>query len=177
MCVYLYVCNNCPFWTDFRCPVFRPTWDEFTNFSKYIQHLEKDEGVHRRAGICKIIPPECWFVREDAYDLNDELGSIIVNPDRQFISGKKGAHTININKERKSMSVLEFFNHCSKHSFESENESRGTAAREDSWIEREKQLWNAVGRKSGHDDTKSPLAIYGNLMFNLMFTIASNLFL
>lgn len=35
--------------------IFRPTWDEFKDFSKYIQHIEK-QGAHK-AGIAKVNDP------------------------------------------------------------------------------------------------------------------------
>ena len=115
--------------------------------------------MHLTYGICKVIPPDGWFVREDAYDLYGEVGKIIItNPNCQFISGKKGAHTININ-DQKDMSVLGFSNYCAQYSYESELHSS------DSYVEREKHLWRAVGQKSGHDDTNAPLAIYGIYSF------------
>ena len=32
--------------------VFRPTWDEFKDFNKYIEYVES-QGAHR-AGVCKV---------------------------------------------------------------------------------------------------------------------------
>lgn len=35
--------------------VFRPTWDEFKDFSTYVQYIE-DQGAHK-AGIAKVCVP------------------------------------------------------------------------------------------------------------------------
>jgi len=37
------------------CPIYRPTTEEFSNFTKYVHEIEKksDNGV----GIIKVIPP------------------------------------------------------------------------------------------------------------------------
>jgi hypothetical protein len=39
------------------CPVYRPTLKEFSNFSKYIQFIEKDVNLEQ-IGLVKIIPPQ-----------------------------------------------------------------------------------------------------------------------
>jgi [histone H3]-trimethyl-L-lysine9/36 demethylase len=39
------------------CPIYRPTLNEFQNFSKYIQHIEKSVDLEQ-VGLVKIIPPE-----------------------------------------------------------------------------------------------------------------------
>lgn len=49
--------------------VFRPTWDEFKNFSKYVQHMES-KGAHK-AGLAKVIPPAEWVPRKNGYKLTD----------------------------------------------------------------------------------------------------------
>jgi hypothetical protein len=36
------------------CPVFRPTLDEFKNFSRYINYIDRHIGEY---GICKVRPP------------------------------------------------------------------------------------------------------------------------
>lgn len=34
--------------------VFRPTWDEFKDFAKYVDHMES-KGAHK-AGLAKVMP-------------------------------------------------------------------------------------------------------------------------
>jgi hypothetical protein len=52
--------------TNPRCPkimVFRPTWDEFKNFTSYIHHMES-KGAHK-AGLAKV----SWSSRCDITSL------------------------------------------------------------------------------------------------------------
>nr|CAD2173076.1 unnamed protein product [Meloidogyne enterolobii] len=42
--------------------IFHPTEEEFKDFVKYIEHIEK-QNVHIASGICKIIPPPYWSPR------------------------------------------------------------------------------------------------------------------
>jgi hypothetical protein len=39
------------------CPVYRPSLNEFQNFGKYIQQIEKSVDLEQ-VGLVKIIPPE-----------------------------------------------------------------------------------------------------------------------
>lgn len=43
-----------------RILVFRPTWDEFKDFNKYIENIEK-EGAHL-AGLAKVI--NCFIANQ-----------------------------------------------------------------------------------------------------------------
>ena len=54
--------------------VFRPTYDEFKDFNKYLEYIES-VGAHK-AGLAKIIPPKEWVPRKQGYEMNEELESI-----------------------------------------------------------------------------------------------------
>ena len=45
--------------------VFRPTWEEFKNFSQYVAYMES-QGAHK-AGVAKIIPPKEYKPRKSEY--------------------------------------------------------------------------------------------------------------
>ncbi len=49
--------------------VYRPTWEEFQDFNKFIEKIEADGAGE--AGICKVIPPKEWVPRKAGYNLND----------------------------------------------------------------------------------------------------------
>ncbi|KAK9753201.1 jmjN domain [Popillia japonica] len=50
--------------------VFRPTWEEFKDFSRYIDHMES-KGAHK-AGLAKVIPPPEWSSNQHAELANSE---------------------------------------------------------------------------------------------------------
>lgn len=41
--------------------VFRPTYEEFKDFKKYIDYMES-QGAHK-AGLAKVVPPPEWVPR------------------------------------------------------------------------------------------------------------------
>ncbi|XP_045506075.1 probable lysine-specific demethylase 4B [Colias croceus] len=84
--------------------VFRPTWDEFKDFNKYIQYMES-KGAHK-AGLAKVIPPPEWVPRKGGYDL-DQLNITIPSPICQVVTGKQGLFQ-QINIQKKSMTVKQF---------------------------------------------------------------------
>lgn len=84
--------------------VFRPTWEEFKDFNKYIQYMES-RGAHK-AGLAKVIPPPEWVPRKSGYNL-DELNVTIPSPICQVVTGKQGLFQ-QINIQKKSMTVKQF---------------------------------------------------------------------
>jgi jumonji domain-containing protein 2 len=67
-----------------ECPVLRPTEEEFQNFEKYIQSLEKQILSY---GIARIVPPSSWKARSSGYGMIDDgtldfpiKNSIVQNP-------------------------------------------------------------------------------------------------
>lgn len=87
-----------------KIQVFRPTWEEFQNFSKYIEYIES-KGAHR-AGLAKIIPPPEWKPRKSGYDL-DELKVTIPAPICQVVTGKQGLYQ-QINIQKNPLTVKQF---------------------------------------------------------------------
>ncbi|XP_049541544.1 probable lysine-specific demethylase 4B [Anopheles darlingi] len=87
-----------------RIQVFRPTWEQFTNFSKYIEFIES-LGAHR-AGLAKIIPPPEWVPRKRGYDL-DGLNLTIPAPICQVVAGKLGLYQ-QINIQKNPLTVKQF---------------------------------------------------------------------
>lgn len=84
--------------------VFRPTWEEFKDFTSYIEYIES-QGAHK-AGLAKIIPPPEWCARKNGYDL-DSLDLTIPAPICQVVTGKQGLYQ-QINIQKKPMTVKEF---------------------------------------------------------------------
>ncbi|XP_050717640.1 protein split ends-like isoform X2 [Eriocheir sinensis] len=84
--------------------VFRPTWEEFKDFTSYITYIES-QGANK-AGLAKIIPPPEWQPRSQGYDL-DGLDMVIPAPICQVVTGKQGLYQ-QINIQKKPMTVKEF---------------------------------------------------------------------
>lgn len=87
-----------------KIQVFRPTYEEFKNFSKYIEYIES-QGAHK-AGLAKIIPPPEWKPRASGYDIH-KMDFKIPAPICQVVTGKQGLYQ-QINIQKKSMSVPEY---------------------------------------------------------------------
>ncbi|XP_031618253.1 probable lysine-specific demethylase 4B [Contarinia nasturtii] len=87
-----------------RIMVFRPTWEQFSNFSKYIEYMES-KGAHL-AGVVKVIPPPEYVPRKSGYDL-DNLRITIPAPIEQIVSGKQGIYQ-QINVQKRPMTVKQF---------------------------------------------------------------------
>ncbi|XP_053684667.1 lysine-specific demethylase 4A-like [Sabethes cyaneus] len=87
-----------------KIQVFRPTWEEFKDFPKYIEHIES-LGAHR-AGLAKIIPPPEWKPRKAGYDL-DGLNLTIPAPICQVVAGKQGLYQ-QINIQKNPLTVKQF---------------------------------------------------------------------
>lgn len=84
--------------------VFRPTWDEFKDFNKYLKYIE-DQGAHH-AGLAKIIPPKEWVPRKNGPNF-DELNIKIPDPICQVVNGNRGIFQ-SINVRKKAMTSKEF---------------------------------------------------------------------
>ncbi|XP_068089906.1 lysine-specific demethylase 4B [Hyperolius riggenbachi] len=81
---------------------FRPTWEEFQDFGKYMAYIES-QGAHR-AGLAKIIPPKEWQPRTTYDDLDD---MVIPAPIQQVVTGQSGLFT-QYNIQKKPMTVGEY---------------------------------------------------------------------
>ncbi|KAL0103662.1 hypothetical protein PUN28_017730 [Cardiocondyla obscurior] len=87
-----------------RIQVFRPTYEEFKDFTKYVEYMES-QGAHK-AGLAKVIPPPEWVPRKRGYNL-DELDLTIPAPICQVVTGKQGLYQ-QINIQKKSLTVQEY---------------------------------------------------------------------
>lgn len=89
---------------EVKIQVFRPTWEEFKDFPKYVEYIES-QGAHK-AGLAKIIPPPEWKPRKKGYDL-DGLNLTIPAPICQVVAGKQGLYQ-QINIQKGSLTVKQF---------------------------------------------------------------------
>ena len=74
-----------------EAPVFYPTYEEFKDFTKFVEYLETTDAP--RAGICRIVPPAEWIPRKIGYKI-DDLNYTINGPVRQQFNqvGDKGMY-------------------------------------------------------------------------------------
>lgn len=85
------------------CPVFRPTMEEFSNFSSYMDTIETKAS---RVGLCKIIPPQEWL-QNNTVSL-DDMDFNIQTPVKQCLSsGAKGVFSVDL-VETKPMTLAQF---------------------------------------------------------------------
>uniref|UniRef100_A0A8C5G919 [histone H3]-trimethyl-L-lysine(9) demethylase n=1 Tax=Gouania willdenowi TaxID=441366 RepID=A0A8C5G919_GOUWI len=111
--------------SDTSCPnpggrgimTFYPTYEEFSDFSRYIAYIES-QGAHK-AGLAKIVPPKEWKPR-GSYDNIDDL--VIPAPIQQVVTGKAGLFT-QYNIQKKAMTVGEFRKMANSDKFSSPNYS------------------------------------------------------
>ncbi|KAI5700656.1 hypothetical protein M8J75_001686 [Diaphorina citri] len=86
--------------------VFRPTYEEFKDFSKFITYMES-QGAHK-AGLAKVIPPPEWVPRKSGYSLDSSIGDMsIPAPICQVVTGKQGLYQ-QINIQKRQMTVREY---------------------------------------------------------------------
>ncbi|USP80546.1 hypothetical protein yc1106_07820 [Curvularia clavata] len=80
-----------------KIPVFKPTMDQFRNFQRFIEKVDK---YGMKSGIIKVVPPKEW--RESLPDLTEAVKTIKVkNPITQEFNGQHGIYTqANIEKQR-----------------------------------------------------------------------------
>ncbi|XP_037888428.1 serine-rich adhesin for platelets-like isoform X2 [Glossina fuscipes] len=88
-----------------RIMVFRPTWDEFKNFPKYVAFMES-KGANK-AGLAKVVPPPEWIPRKSGYNDLDALNITIPAPICQVVTGKQGLYQ-QINIQKKPLTVKQF---------------------------------------------------------------------
>ncbi|KAI8359286.1 JmjC domain, hydroxylase-domain-containing protein [Mortierella sp. GBAus27b] len=85
-------------------PVFRPTMDQFKDFSTFVESIVK---YGHEAGLVKIIPPKEWTAALP--DLSERLAQVrIKTPIIQHIRGTKGIYTQTNIESRKTYTAAEF---------------------------------------------------------------------
>ncbi|EDW74538.2 uncharacterized protein Dwil_GK21350 [Drosophila willistoni] len=88
-----------------RIMTFRPSYEEFKNFSAYIDYIES-RGAHL-AGLAKIQPPAEWVARKSGYDI-ENINMTIPGPISQVVTGAHGFYQqINI-QQRRQMTLRQF---------------------------------------------------------------------
>ncbi|XP_042886793.1 uncharacterized protein LOC122262743 isoform X2 [Penaeus japonicus] len=112
--------------------VFRPTWEEFKDFPKYIEYIES-QGANK-AGLAKIIPPKEWCPRKEGYDL-EKLNLTIPAPICQVVTGKQGLYQ-QINIQKKAMTVQEFYKMA--------NNDRYRTPKHSSYEDLERKYWKNI---------------------------------
>jgi len=88
-----------------RIMVFRPTWEEFKDFPKYVAYMES-QGAHK-AGLAKVVPPSEWVPRRSGYADLDALNVTIPAQICQVVTGKQGCYQ-QINIQKKPLTVKQF---------------------------------------------------------------------
>jgi jumonji domain-containing protein 2 len=121
------------------CPIFRPTEEQFQNFHSYIRLIEQ---THPDAGICKIIPPKSWYVRE--YDI-DSMALRIKSPIQQMVTGRAGVFQVDL-LETRAMTVQQMRAYGEKNKYDN-----------DCYFARERTFWRTI--VSGTSGLGNP--IYG----------------
>ncbi|XP_061191463.1 lysine-specific demethylase 4A-like [Saccostrea echinata] len=82
--------------------VFRPTMEEFKDFTKYIEYMESC-GAHK-AGVAKVIPPPEWSPRRSGYD---DIDITIPAPINQVVTGCQGLYQ-QFNVQKKAIHCKDF---------------------------------------------------------------------
>ena len=75
-----------------ECVTYRPTWEEFKGFEKYVEYLES-QGAHK-AGIVKIVPPPEWVPRKEGYDLDGYVEMNVASKGTLLYRNLKACHKI-----------------------------------------------------------------------------------
>ena len=65
------------------CPVFRPTLEEFGDFSAYVASIT---DIARPYGICKVVAPDGWSPRSTGYD-DSGISLAVTTPIKQIGTG------------------------------------------------------------------------------------------
>uniref|UniRef100_A0A182JI09 [histone H3]-trimethyl-L-lysine(9) demethylase n=1 Tax=Anopheles atroparvus TaxID=41427 RepID=A0A182JI09_ANOAO len=115
-----------------RIMVFRPTWEEFQNFSAYVHYMES-KGAHK-AGLVKVVPPPEWVPRKQGYDIND-INVNIRTPISQVVSGRQGTYQ-QLNIQKRAMTVLEFY--------EKAKQERHATPKHFDYADIEKKFWKNI---------------------------------
>ncbi|AGO13977.1 AaceriAGR117Cp [[Ashbya] aceris (nom. inval.)] len=87
-------------------PVFRPSWEEFQDFYKYM-FLIDEYGM--KSGVVKIIPPREWVEQLGERPDVEQLRRIhIRSPIQQHVSGSKGVFVVQNVERQKSYNIIQW---------------------------------------------------------------------
>jgi jumonji domain-containing protein 2 len=70
-------------------PVYTPTWEEFSDFTKFIESIEEEAAPF---GVCKVIPPPGWRPNEKYLGKENEIDFPIQTAITQHTTGAKGVY-------------------------------------------------------------------------------------
>jgi len=157
---------------DSAVPVFRPTWEEFKNFSEYVESIEEK---CKKFGLCKIVPPPEFIARADGYYFEDigfvgdkprcdqkrvnELKRrrgkkipvkdevIIHSPVKQEVYGSRGVYEVICIEDSEYISVSEFKNKCHERLQNSSKRERENFEKQN-FSELERSFWSNIGTRS-----------------------------
>lgn len=85
-------------------PVFRPTMEEFKNFSSYIEYIESRDA--HKVGLAKVIPPAEWCPRRNGYADHDDM--VIKSPIIQNVEQRSPGIYSQLNVQRSDMTVKKY---------------------------------------------------------------------
>uniref|UniRef100_A0A6B2L846 JmjC domain-containing protein n=1 Tax=Arcella intermedia TaxID=1963864 RepID=A0A6B2L846_9EUKA len=85
-------------------PVFRPTLEQFSDFSQFIRSITPQCAPY---GLAKVIPPEGWTPRKSGGYEELLAGIKIPSPIKQVVQGKQGCFQL-LNIEQNEMTVKDF---------------------------------------------------------------------
>jgi jumonji domain-containing protein 2 len=112
------------------------------------------EILHPDIGLCKVIPPSSWKVRE--YDIK-ALNFTVDTPSRQEVTGRQGVFNVDP-FELKSMSLQEFYRKSKERAYKGDK---------DDFMEIERNFWRSIlGGTSGFGDPVYGADIKGSLFDN-----------
>lgn len=69
------------------CDIFYPSWEEFADFSSYVEKCTKSA----KSGIFKVIPPKGYIARKSGYK---NLTLTVPHPIEQIVSGSAGFYEV-----------------------------------------------------------------------------------
>ena len=81
-----------------EAPVYYPTLEEFRNFPKFIEKIERDGSD--RYGIVRVVPPLNWEYKSPR-NLEEEILKKPIKPVKQYTSGRLGSFRVDLVESKK----------------------------------------------------------------------------
>ena len=81
-----------------EAPVYYPTLEEFRNFPKFIEKIERDGSD--RYGIVRVVPPLNWEYKSPR-NLEEEILKKPIKPVKQYTSGRLGSFRVDLIESKK----------------------------------------------------------------------------
>ncbi|KAL0482014.1 lysine-specific demethylase [Acrasis kona] len=122
-------------------PTYTPTWEEFSNFEKYIETIETEAAQY---GVCKVIPPAGWKPNEKYVGKEEEIDFPIQTAIIQHTTGAKGVY-LQMHEEVEDLPIrfAKFRNIITEPpTMDKELQEQSTPSQEFSWLER--KYWKNI---------------------------------